>query len=1330
MKTKNKILVFLTTVACASTLLGVGAVVENSKLFSVSAATQTKTLDDVTFVMDEGAAVRKDTPTGIRFRSLLSVEDYAALEANTATYSRITYGMLIAPVDYVLTYGALNEENVFGDNALYGWSADDGKVQIINVSRNEMTDYTDDDGNSWMNFMGVMYDIKGTNYHREFVGVGYIEAVDKEGNVDYKFATQSDNSRSVAYVAQKALLAGEADDSAALKGFVQYAYLKEIITQTVNANEVRPVDYSVGTGSFTASASDMYIYLDNEAIAEYAKYYDYMELTVRSTTAAGTEFRIFTVNTNDEENAAYVYNTLTSAQTHKIPLNDASVHDFSKHDLRLFAAGAGQNITIDSIKFVKDETTEVEPTPEADLAETMMSSEGNFWNYFHIGAWGTNTWDGTSVNVTTSSFQIQKAFIDDALAQGYTHAKISVAAASSDIVSMVLLTDGSLGWNYYWKQYSGNSADVRIDLNTYKGKDYSTLTLELRNSAGAATNTAASITGIEFYTSEETTTWTKTNNSVYVAYENGTLIMDTVSAGGDSGVSTSTEWWKQYAGACVNSALRTYVEYLYVGSNTRAPLWGKNGSSVNTLHGNGTAASWGWLNDQNYTEGDTFFLLADKECVLTFEMLDWVSTRNEWSGTAIDKVDNDTIKVTGQADQYLWLSNYADYVSAGYTHVTINATYASGQLWAGNDVWGDGGYMHSVNSGELKALELSKMDKFCLYFSTETAEAEITYTFTKTNEATVTLPTGTGYTVSGGTYTEGQDYSFTVTVADGYDATAMQVLANGETVYPVNGMYTVAQPSGDLVVSVIGVKAEEYSVILPISDYYLETSEVTVNKGGSATFAITPAVLDGSALIVMAGSTLVTPNENGEYVVGNVTENIVLSVSTMPFGDLMLSSEGNFYKYFHFATWGTNTWDGESVNVTTGNFQIQKAFIDDALAYGYTHAKISVASASSDIASIVLTTDGSLGTLYYWKQYSGNSADVRIDLNTYKGKDYSTLTIEFRNSAGAGTSSSVTMTGIEFYTSEETTTWTKTNNSVYVAYEDGMLVMDTVSAGGDSGVSTTTEWWKKYATFYTGAAPAIRMYANYLNAGSNTRAALWGKNGSPVNPVHGNGLNAGWGWNNDLSYTDGDTFFLSMDKEAVVEFEILEWHSNCNEWSGTSIEKVDEDTIKVTALDQQKLFLATYDDYVSAGYTTITITATYASGDLWVGNDVWGTGTMFGLASGNSQTLNLAEMGRICLFFNAAMSDVEITYVFGGRPRSKNLIFAGETENYTVTDENGEIIPIGCTTNEGETVTFTVSANDSANTRTFVYYNGELLEGDNGTYSVINYGGATGSIPL
>ena len=1263
MKIKSKILLLLTTVACFATFLGVGITVKNNNFLAVSAATQTKTLDEVSLIMDEGAAVRKDTPTGLRYRSLLSVEDYNALEANKDTYQRITYGMLIAPTDYLLTYGALNAENVFGESPIYGWTDDadvshGGDVKIINVSRNEMTDYTDDDGNSWMNFMGVIYNLKGTNYHREFVGVGYIEAVDKEGNSHYQFAAENDNVRSVAYVAQKALLASEADNSNALQGFVKHAYLNEIISQTTNAVEVRPVDYSMGVGSFTASTSDMYVYLDNEAIADYGDYYDYMEITVHSSNAA--EFRIFTVDTNDQENAAYVYNTLTVAQTHRIPLNDTSVHDFTRHDLRLFAAGAGQNITIDSILFIKEEVEEIEPTPEVDLAETMMSSESNFWNYFHIGAWGTNTWDGTSVNVTTSSFQIQKTFIDDALAQGYTHAKVSVTADSSEIDSILLTTDGTLGWNYYWKRYSGTTADVRIDLACYAGKDYSTLTIGLQNTSGSNTNTAASITGIEFFNSEETTSWTKTNNNVYVAYEGDKLIMDTVSAGSDSGVSTTTEWWEKYATFYTGAApaIRMYANYLNAGSNTRSALWGKNGSPVNTIHGNGLSAGWGWNNDLSYTDGDTFFLSMDKEAVLEFEILEWHSNCNEWSGTSIEKVDGDTIKVTALNQQKIFLATYDDYIAAGYTEVTISATYASGDLWVGNDVWGTG-TMFGLASGNSQTLNLAEMGQICLFFNAAMSDVEITYTFETIEAAesySVTLSNGNGYTVSGNnSYTEGQDYTFTLSVADGYDATTMRVCVNGEAVYPVNGVYTVEQPSDNLGITVSGVKAEEYSVILPTSSHYSGVGEVVVNSGSSAQFTITPTDANAT-LTVKAGDSVLT-GVDGVYTVENVTKNIVLSVEvsipeeepTAPtLGETMMSSEGNFWNYFHFGAWGTNTWDGSSVNVTTSNFQIQKAFIDDAFAQGYTHAKISVSSASSDIVSVVLLTDGSLGWNYYWKQYSGNSADVRIDLNTYAGKDYSTLTIEFRNSAGAGTSSSVTMTGIEFYKSEETTTWTKTNNSVYAAYENGMLIMDTISAGGDSGVSTTTEWWEKYATFYTGAAPAIRMYANYLNAGSNTRSALWGKNGSPVNTIHGNGLSAGWGWNNDLSYTDGDTFFLSMDKEAVLEFEILEWHSNCNEWSGTSIEKVDGDTIKVTALNQQKIFLATYDDYIAAGYTEVTISATYASGDLWVGNDVWGTGTMFGLASGNSQTLNLAEMGQICLFFNAAMSDVEITYVFGG----------------------------------------------------------------------------------
>ena len=380
-----------------------------------------------------------------------------------------------------------------------------------------------------------------------------------------------------------------------------------------------------------------------------------------------------------------------------------------------------------------DTTVNVTVNKQVNLAEKMLSSEGDFWTYFHFGEWGTNTWDGTSVNVTTNNFTVQKAFIDDALAQGYTHAKISVASASSDIASVVMITDGSLGWNYYWKQYSGNSADIRIDLTAYVGKDYSTLTIEFRNSAGEGTSSNVTMTGIEFFKSEETTGWTKTSTSVYAAYENGKLVIDMLGAGGNpSGISTSTEWWKQYAGACSNGAIRLHTEYLYRNNNSRAPLWGKNGSAVDVLYGDTTADSGSrWLNDQNYTDGDTFFFSADTESVFSVEMEEWVSTHNEWSGTSIENVDEDTMKVTALSGQKLFLATYADYVAAGYTTVTITATFASGDFWVGNDAWGDTGYMHGVASGEAKTLELAKMEQLCLFFNAAMSDVEITVTFNK-----------------------------------------------------------------------------------------------------------------------------------------------------------------------------------------------------------------------------------------------------------------------------------------------------------------------------------------------------------------------------------------------------------------------------------------------------------------------------------------------------------------------------------------------------------------------------------------------------------------------
>ncbi len=71
---------------------------------------------------------------------------------------------------------------------------------------------------------------------------------------------------------------------------------------------------------------------------------------------------------------------------------------------------------------------------------------------------------------------------------------------------------------------------------------------------------------------------------------------------------------------------------------------------------------------------------------------------------------------------------------------------------------------------------------------------------------TVTIPESAGYTVTGEkTVKGGQDYTFTVTVTEGYDATKMVVKVNGEEVTPVDGVYTVAKVSSNLEITVEGV---------------------------------------------------------------------------------------------------------------------------------------------------------------------------------------------------------------------------------------------------------------------------------------------------------------------------------------------------------------------------------------------------------------------------------------------------------------------------------------------------------------------------------------------
>lgn len=171
-------------------------------VFPARAATEAKgkTLEDVVFYMERGASARTvKGESGLRFTAVMPKSDYEALRRN-AEYTSVEYGMLICPADYIGKYGALNEENVFGENAVYADTDAENKIRIMRFYSDEMIEKE----GGVMCFNGAIVDILPQNYLRAFTGVGYVKAEGPSGT-EYKFAYPQDNARSVVYVAQRAV---------------------------------------------------------------------------------------------------------------------------------------------------------------------------------------------------------------------------------------------------------------------------------------------------------------------------------------------------------------------------------------------------------------------------------------------------------------------------------------------------------------------------------------------------------------------------------------------------------------------------------------------------------------------------------------------------------------------------------------------------------------------------------------------------------------------------------------------------------------------------------------------------------------------------------------------------------------------------------------------------------------------------------------------------------------------------------------------------------------------------------------------------------------------
>ena len=654
--------------------------------------------------------------------------------------------MLIAPQDYA-EKKELNEANVFGKNAVYTFDENDTdseKLKILNLYDNEMHETKDGE----MSFTGILTNVKSVNYNRRFVGVGYIKAVDQSGNAFYKFATAKDNARSVIEVAQAAIEKGENDTDGVLADFTKYASLGGIVSSVGNGDKTsqNAVDYKTGEISITATKTDFNIFLNREVITKNGNGSDYLRLYLKSTNAA--EFWLLP-RAKDAGDVTWSYmpgelgpeGFKVGGKTLKyvdIPLNDTSVHDFSQYDLRLRAANAGQNITIEKIEYVS-------------LAQDLLKADS--WDDYDGSVKTENTAEN-SISVRGWQFGISAAYIQKAIEAGYTHLRFDyVLQNMSDAATPGIYMEGQ--GTSYCKYYS-NQNTARFDLTALK-KDgaYAKIWMQGRNAEawGDAKDMCLTVTNPTLFKSTETASWNKDGrNNIYCAEEeNGFIVLDTVSAGNDAHILSSTEWWAKYANNAQAGGVgqRTIIlsgKYLYAGGNTRGALWGGASAAVSSVGGTAnTAIVTEYMNDVSYTEGNQFYYGLDKEGVYALNVNEFVSNRNSSGGFKFEYISENSFKATmivtssgnGTTGNDLVNVNLQKYIEAGYKFVSITVSaYTNRQLYVGNGAYGESGYMFGLNSESTQVLDLSKFTaanpNLVIAFAANSATKEtftITYDF-------------------------------------------------------------------------------------------------------------------------------------------------------------------------------------------------------------------------------------------------------------------------------------------------------------------------------------------------------------------------------------------------------------------------------------------------------------------------------------------------------------------------------------------------------------------------------------------------------------------------
>ena len=184
------------------------------KIWTLYGATDSK----CAMTTESGAQVRMTVgSTGLRFISTITADKVAAAKALAGDKGSVSFGTVIAPLDYVLRADAFTMAAL--DGALTDVAAGKRYVDIAAV------DGLTEDAEGNVKIRAALTNIKEANLTRAFAAVSYVKVVDATGNTTYYYSEFDavENARAIRQVAEAAL----ADTKETQEGAYIYAILDE-----------------------------------------------------------------------------------------------------------------------------------------------------------------------------------------------------------------------------------------------------------------------------------------------------------------------------------------------------------------------------------------------------------------------------------------------------------------------------------------------------------------------------------------------------------------------------------------------------------------------------------------------------------------------------------------------------------------------------------------------------------------------------------------------------------------------------------------------------------------------------------------------------------------------------------------------------------------------------------------------------------------------------------------------------------------------------------------------------------------------------------------------